>query len=116
MKKKLTPLEIPGDINLYDELVAMAGKNPDVAALVDCLHRTMQHFEIPRERWREVGNVVQRFSMLLCLQDEQVSVDTDDPGVHALIDLTEHYNKLAGKELEGKEVDPFPSWPRRFSK
>lgn len=114
MKKKLTPLDIPGDINLYDELVQMAGKNPDVAILVDCLRRSLQHFNIPRERWGEVGNVVQRFSMLLCLQDEQVCIDSDDPGLHFLTDIVEHYNRLAEKELEGKNVDPFPSWPRRL--
>jgi len=113
VSKKIKRLGIPGKINVYDSLVAMSANNPDIASLLDSLHKTLEHFQVPPEDWRRAGDVIQRFSMLICIQDEGVSIG-DDPSLNALVDMVEYYHDLAGDKL--KSFDPIPSWPRRFSK
>jgi len=110
---KKNRLGIPSKVNVYDRLVAMSANNADIAALLDCLHKTLEHFQVPRADWRQAGDVIQRFSLLICLQDEQVSIG-DDPSLNVLADMVEHFHALAGDKL--KSFDPVPSWPRRFSK
>jgi hypothetical protein len=101
--KRLKPIAIPSSVNTYDELIHAANQGMEEArVVVKALDETMVHFNIPLEQRRKIGDVLQRFSMMLALQDERVQVTLkDDDPMHHLIDMVEYLQR----RVQGEFVD-----------
>ncbi len=99
-RKRVKPLGIPSFVNVYDECIEKAQQDPECAILVRCLQQTMLDFQILREKWPVVGNIILRYAMVIAIQDKPISIKGEDKRIHFITDMVEHYNRLAGEALE----------------
>ena len=94
--KRPKPVKIPLSVNTYDELVYAAKTgNEDAKKVVKRLDETMDRFNVPSASRREVGNLIERFSVMLNEQDERVQIVLrDDPTIHNLLGMVEFFRSL----------------------
>lgn len=108
----LKPIKIDPELNVYDAYHELrdtpAGAGMAVGPMLEALHETFQHFKIKPEKYRDVGNLVLRFSIMMGEQDEQVILDPEDDSeesrkMHYLADIYEEYNRRVSKKIEDLE-------------
>jgi hypothetical protein len=106
-EKIIKSLDIPEEVNVYLLLKERAKTEPSYTRLVQALEDTMDHFKIPSEQKNQLGDFLQRFSMLLCIQDENIrlQIPTNVKWLNILTDMVEYYNNRAEELLqrEGKD-------------
>jgi hypothetical protein len=98
----LKPLDIPHNVNVYEAAkLALADdfkgeKEDSVAAgsLITAVNRTLDHFEIPPEKRSETADVIMRFGMMIAVQDDSVSITSDDVTIHRIADMYEYMNSI----------------------
>jgi hypothetical protein len=90
-------LGIPEKVNTYLELKYIALADPDAQLVVRALEATMNHFKVPQEKQAFLGNLMQRISMVLARDDDNIEyyIASEDAALHNLIDMVEHFQRVA---------------------
>lgn len=110
-KPKLKKINIPPGINTWEVLQEEAKTNPAVGHLVRAMEDTFAYFRVPEVDRLRLGDFIQRFSMMQAINEGPIAIDTQDDGVHALIDMVEWFSKRADFLLGDSPHDPAD--PRR---
>ena len=93
-KKTLTPINIPPEVNTWEALQEEAKLHPDKAPVVAAMRDMFDHFGVPEDERLKLGDLVQRFSMMLALNGS-INLTSDDRRLHALADMTEWFQSRA---------------------
>tara|TARA_Y100000034_G_scaffold136085_2_gene210727 strand:+ start:3328 stop:3645 length:318 start_codon:yes stop_codon:yes gene_type:complete len=99
----MNDLDIPQDVNLYERYTELAKEDEEAAACLQAVHETFEHFEIRPESYKEVGNILLRFSHFMGEQDEGLQIGEDDT-MNFVADLYEYYEQRATAILEAPQL------------
>ena len=98
-KKTLTSINVPPDVNTWESLQEQSQFQPNLGHVVTAMWDMFSYFGISESEQSKMGDLVQRFSMMLALNGD-IALDTDDARLHALADMTEWFQRRAEFLLE----------------